>query len=153
MSIMILVRPMTATPMRGASRYRHGYGQDPPDFNWLGRAAPEKEKGRNQAGLPDFGLSGDRLTRSRGIGGAEEDRTPDLRIANATLSQLSYRPGVAVYESACAGPCGARMIAGCAGGAKRSKHGGARPAGRALLRCSAIPATVRAIFSSPPAES
>ena len=28
-----------------------------------------------------------------GIGGAEEDRTPDLRIANATLSQLSYGPG------------------------------------------------------------
>src|SRR5690606_36392642 len=27
-----------------------------------------------------------------GGGGAEEDRTPDLRIANATLSQLSYRP-------------------------------------------------------------
>jgi hypothetical protein len=25
-------------------------------------------------------------------GGAEEDRTPDLRIANAMLSQLSYRP-------------------------------------------------------------
>ena len=25
--------------------------------------------------------------------GAEEDRTPDLRIANATLSQLSYSPG------------------------------------------------------------
>ncbi len=24
--------------------------------------------------------------------GAEEIRTPDLRIANATLSQLSYRP-------------------------------------------------------------
>ena len=24
--------------------------------------------------------------------GAEEDRTPNLRIANATLSQLSYRP-------------------------------------------------------------
>ncbi len=28
----------------------------------------------------------------RGNGGAEEDRTPDLRIANATLSQLSYGP-------------------------------------------------------------
>jgi hypothetical protein len=28
----------------------------------------------------------------RVFGGAEEDRTPDLRIANATLSQLSYRP-------------------------------------------------------------
>ena len=25
-------------------------------------------------------------------GGAEEDRTPDLRIANATLSLLSYGP-------------------------------------------------------------
>jgi hypothetical protein len=25
-------------------------------------------------------------------GGVEEDRTPDLRIANATLSQLSYHP-------------------------------------------------------------
>ena len=25
-------------------------------------------------------------------GGAEEDRTPDLRIANAALSQLSYCP-------------------------------------------------------------
>ena len=28
------------------------------------------------------------------FGGAEEDRTPDLRIANATLSQLSYRPNL-----------------------------------------------------------
>ena len=28
----------------------------------------------------------------RKFGGAEEDRTPDLRIANATLSQLSYGP-------------------------------------------------------------
>ncbi len=27
-------------------------------------------------------------------GGVEEDRTPDLRIANATLSQLSYDPTV-----------------------------------------------------------
>ena len=26
------------------------------------------------------------------LGGGEEDRTPDLRIANATLSQLSYTP-------------------------------------------------------------
>ena len=26
------------------------------------------------------------------IGGADEDRTHDLRIANATLSQLSYSP-------------------------------------------------------------
>jgi hypothetical protein len=28
-------------------------------------------------------------------GGDEEDRTPDLRIANATLSQLSYVPTLA----------------------------------------------------------
>jgi hypothetical protein len=26
------------------------------------------------------------------VGGEEEDRTPDLRIANAALSQLSYVP-------------------------------------------------------------
>jgi hypothetical protein len=31
-------------------------------------------------------------TFDRVIGGDEEDRTPDLRIANATLSQLSYVP-------------------------------------------------------------
>ena len=30
--------------------------------------------------------------RGRGDGGAEGDRTPDLRIANATLSRLSYGP-------------------------------------------------------------
>lgn len=28
------------------------------------------------------------------LGGEEEDRTPDLRIANATLSQLSYPPNI-----------------------------------------------------------
>lgn len=31
------------------------------------------------------------------IGGDEEDRTPDLRIANATLSQLSYVPDYYAY--------------------------------------------------------
>ena len=29
---------------------------------------------------------------TKGIGGVEGDRTLDLRIANATLSQLSYHP-------------------------------------------------------------
>ncbi len=33
------------------------------------------------------------------IGGAEEDRTPDLRIANATLSQLSYGPVIREVNS------------------------------------------------------
>ena len=33
-----------------------------------------------------------KISGLRKDGGAEEDRTPDLRIANATLSQLSYRP-------------------------------------------------------------
>ena len=32
------------------------------------------------------------LEKSGNFGGAEGDRTPDLRIANATLSQLSYGP-------------------------------------------------------------
>src|SRR5262245_48545351 len=31
--------------------------------------------------------------KTKSSGGDEEDRTPDLRIANATLSQLSYVPG------------------------------------------------------------
>ena len=43
-----------------------------------------------------LGLRGHEKGQSKvwpsGNGGAEEDRTPDLRIANATLSQLSYRP-------------------------------------------------------------
>ena len=30
-------------------------------------------------------------------GGEEEDRTPDLRIANAALSQLSYPPDAGNY--------------------------------------------------------
>ena len=33
------------------------------------------------------------------FGGAEEDRTPDLRIANATLSQLSYGPVYCKYRA------------------------------------------------------
>ena len=33
-----------------------------------------------------------RMPGARQVGGAEEDRTPDLRIANATLSHLSYGP-------------------------------------------------------------
>ena len=32
------------------------------------------------------------LQGTEGDGGVEEDRTPDLRIANAALSQLSYHP-------------------------------------------------------------
>ena len=32
-------------------------------------------------------------------GGEDEDRTHDLRIANAALSQLSYVPTLSVYSS------------------------------------------------------
>src|SRR5438876_5905047 len=35
---------------------------------------------------------GPQYVKFTGGGGVEEDRTPDLRIANATLSQLSYNP-------------------------------------------------------------
>jgi hypothetical protein len=38
------------------------------------------------------------------IGGDEEDRTPDLRIANATLSQLSYVPIIGVFYNKTAPP-------------------------------------------------
>ena len=39
----------------------------------------------------------------RDSGGVEEDRTPDLRIANATLSQLSYHPGEGAHFTPKAG--------------------------------------------------
>jgi hypothetical protein len=42
-----------------------------------------------------FGTSSDLVKHL--IGGDEEDRTPDLRIANATLSQLSYVPISSAY--------------------------------------------------------
>ena len=38
------------------------------------------------------GVERDLHRRADGLGGAEGIRTPDLRIANATLSQLSYGP-------------------------------------------------------------
>jgi hypothetical protein len=48
-------------------------------------------------GIPrHVGISGKKkgleTIQALGIGGPEEDRTPDLCIANAALSQLSYRP-------------------------------------------------------------
>ena len=44
-------------------------------------------------------------------GGAEEDRTPDLRIANATLSQLSYRPeGPLFYHGGVVGTWAYRQV-------------------------------------------
>ena len=46
------------------------------------RANPETKKGRHEAGPLERG------------GGDEEDRTPDLGIANAALSQLSYVPTI-----------------------------------------------------------
>lgn len=42
---------------------------------------------------------GPEIIRALVIGGPKEDRTPDLRIANAALSQLSYRPGEAAQYS------------------------------------------------------
>ena len=38
------------------------------------------------------GISAKSLIKNGFIGGEEEDRTPDLCIANAALSQLSYPP-------------------------------------------------------------
>ncbi|SOT40454.1 hypothetical protein F01_30006 [Burkholderia cenocepacia] len=50
-----------------------------------GRATGRGRHGKTKGPISRSGLS-------NSVGGAEEDRTPDLRIANATLSQLSYRP-------------------------------------------------------------
>ena len=45
-----------------------------------------------------FGRGERRSGLDDGSGGDEEDRTPDLRIANATLSQLSYVPDTPNYN-------------------------------------------------------
>ena len=50
---------------------------------------------KKPAGRGLSGLLGLRDLVKHLIGGDEEDRTPDLRIANATLSQLSYVPFIA----------------------------------------------------------
>src|SRR3569832_952518 len=55
----------------------------------MARQQGTKKKGKNKV-LITFWTSSEVLGNLNG--GAEEDRTPDLRIANATLSQLSYRP-------------------------------------------------------------
>jgi hypothetical protein len=50
---------------------------------------------RSPRGLRRAGfLTSSQNTAKFNRGGEEEDRTPDLRIANATLSQLSYPPNV-----------------------------------------------------------
>ncbi len=46
-----------------------------------------------------YPITGKFAQRKGKIGGAEEDRTPDLRIANATLSQLSYGPTLTTTDS------------------------------------------------------
>ena len=63
---------------------------------------------------------GQELTGQTQFGGAEGDRTPDLRIANATLSQLSYGPisrlerfaSTAADYGDGAAPCQARLPRG-----------------------------------------
>src|ERR1035437_5271255 len=54
--------------------------------------------GREKAGFPLIILENRPLVDFPALssGGDEEDRTPDLRIANATLSQLSYVPRTSI---------------------------------------------------------
>src|SRR5690606_19714881 len=53
----------------------------------------EKRHKKGRSGFPSSLSAWISLRRVTSlIGGAEGDRTPDLRDANATLSQLSYRP-------------------------------------------------------------
>ena len=54
------------------------------------------------------------------FGGAEEDRTPDLCIANAALSQLSYFP---VFGPLRLGATGNEIIRAKARAFKRDLHG------------------------------
>ena len=75
------------------------------------------------------------------FGGAEEDRTPDLRIANATLSQLSYRP---IWKRHC------REIAG-AGKVEVTRVTGSRVLGRAIILEPARPVRLQEAVPITPA--
>ena len=72
-------------------------------------------------------------------GGDEEDRTPDLRIANATLSQLSYHPGERGFYRKLVSRCRSRRRcstrrrrSGCA----RARTGSGRARCRRCRPCS-----------------
>src|SRR5690606_25730885 len=56
------------------------------------------------------------------IGGAEGDRTLDLRIANATLSQLSYRPEAGDYTDGPAPSPAVFAISGARRGSSRARR-------------------------------
>ena len=74
-------RKETALAEKGARRRR--FGTRPPAARIAGtpRHAGDAPKGK-----------GPEKIRALVYGGPKEDRTPDLCIANAALSQLSYRP-------------------------------------------------------------
>ena len=50
------------------------------------------KENRNRSAIRITSTATDCAEQRKRIGGAEGDRTLDLRDANATLSQLSYRP-------------------------------------------------------------
>src|SRR5947207_9107197 len=66
------------------------------------------------------------------FGGAEGDRTPDLRIANATLSQLSYGPIYLDNQCAIARRLGPRRAPRSYG--DRSRYCQAQPPGQTATR-------------------
>jgi hypothetical protein len=66
---------------------------------------------------------GQDLTRQTQFGGAEGDRTPDLRIANATLSQLSYGPISRLQRFASSAADYGDPAAPCQGGQPQSTGG------------------------------
>src|SRR5665213_3650298 len=77
--------------MAGILRLLHQLLQCDPRFVGISWDVPGQEKSPRALILKGFlifpGLLGTLLDYP--VGGEEEDRTPDLRIANATLSQLS----------------------------------------------------------------
>src|SRR5690606_12585631 len=90
------------------------------------RVAPQnRAKSRANTGFLATKKPAARAGFSLSIGGADGDRTHDLRIANATLSQLSYRP----VESSAPGRAsvGAESLRGC--GSYRINVDSAKPSG------------------------
>ncbi len=87
-----------------------------------------------QHGIPGNKKPAARAGFSWNIGGADGDRTHDLRIANATLSQLSYRPVICQRGS---GWPGGRPVRGAHD--SRARRGAPSRAGRTR------PASVRSV--------
>ncbi len=82
--------------------YRQRCGVSLPCSGWERVGPPRSNHQRRRHCRTTAALRASGRGRARGGGGAEGDRTPDLRLAKAALSRLSYGPGWGVRRGASA---------------------------------------------------